>query len=82
MNVRELHRNTPNPYIVVSLSYDECRDIANALCDYLLILKEDGDENEYNRFKNIRQETGRLFSLLKNGWLYKYEFDGSDYGDE
>lgn len=60
MTIRELSTEKPNPYVTVTLSYDEVRDIANGLyagqrCD---------DTSEY---REVYKKAATLFELVKHG---------------
>lgn len=56
-------------YATVYLSYEECRDLANGLCEYLCLARENKDTKTLNRYKGIYKKVSKLFHLVKCGWL-------------
>lgn len=56
-------------YTTVTLSYEECRDLANGLFEYICLARENKDTKTLNRYKDIYKKVSKLFHLVKCGWL-------------
>ena len=69
MNIKELHSESGYKCADVHMSYEECRDIANGLCEYMYLLREKGDIPKFNRYKDIYKKVSKLFHIVKTGWL-------------
>ena len=55
--------------VEVHLTYEECRDLANGMFEYLSILRENKDINKFNRYKDMYKKVSKLFHIVKTGWL-------------
>ena len=53
----------------VSLSYEECRDLAHGLYEYISLARKNKDTKTLNRYKDIYKKVSKLFHLVKSGWL-------------
>lgn len=58
MTINELSSTTNNKYVNVTLTYEECRDISNALYN---LQKED------KKYKDIYGKCKFLFDMVKHG---------------
>lgn len=56
-------------YATVHLSYEECRDLANGLCEYICLARKNNDTKTLKRYKDIYKKISKLFHLVKSGWL-------------
>lgn len=85
MTIRELNTNRPNPYVTVTLSYDEVRDICNGLYERCEI----SDPKEYlqdsSKYRDVYKKAATLFDLVKHGKITSsllYTLTKTEKGEE
>lgn len=69
MTIKELVSNAGIKNVTITLSCEECRDIANGLCEYICLARKNKDTRTLNRYKDIYKKVSKLFHLVKCGWL-------------
>lgn len=68
MTIKELNTDSSNPYITVTLSYDEIREISNGLYARCTEVASDGfDVATKDRCLSIYKKAATLFGLIKDG---------------
>ena len=67
MTIKELNTNRPNPFITVTLSYDEVRDMCNGLYERVEINNYEEYLAKARDYLNIYKKSATLFELIKHG---------------
>lgn len=67
MTIKELHTDRPNPFVTVTFSYEEVRDIANALYERCRISDSKEYVAENKDYLDVYKKAATLFELVKNG---------------
>lgn len=66
-------------YATVHLSCEECRDLANGLCEYICLARKNKDTRTLNRYKDIYKKASKLYHLVKNGWLFDEDIENINH---